>query len=354
MTSGNPSQDDNVPNVIADYIEGLTRYLIARYQVDAGVDLKNAALDYAVSVTSNRESNEHLEDDPPSGMNTRRAYAEIPIEEEDATGTDRIFEKTEEARERIRTKLETFPFCDKLRIEQLEAIVDAMESISVKAGDIVIKEGDQGDTFYIIDDGKFQVFANDETVHEFINTGCFGELALIFDTPRNATVKAVTDGMLWMIDRRTFRRKVVLTAKERDTLYENAITSIPLFNGLDMNTKMYLLNSVKQEIYNDGQCIIKQGDNAECMYFVEEGIVRIEIESKGQVRIVNEIKKGDYFGELALIDNKPRAASAFAVGKTRVGVMMANEFKEYMEPMLDILEENKKKYFEQVRKEFGD
>ncbi|KAL7676557.1 hypothetical protein ACOME3_002809 [Neoechinorhynchus agilis] len=351
MNSDNSPEDYDVPEAIADYLLGLIRYLSENFVMDAGVDINNIALEYAVSSVTGGDYSFGIE--PDYGNVTRRAYMESSIEEDEDTGSDPIFEKTEEQRAGIRTKLRAFHLCENLRIEQLEQIIDALEPLSVKAGTVLIKQGEKGDTFYVIDNGKFQVVANDNIVHEFINTGCFGELALIFNTPRNATIKAETDGMLWTIDRRTFRRKVVLTAKERDKLYENAMTSIPLFNGLDLNSKIYLLNSVKQEIYEDGDCIFKQGEVADCMYFVEDGIVRIEMESNGLVRTVKEIKKGDYFGELALIDNKPRAASAFAVGKTRVGVMTADKFKEYMEPMLDTLEENKKKYYEQVKTVFG-
>ncbi|KAL7676502.1 hypothetical protein ACOME3_002755 [Neoechinorhynchus agilis] len=287
MNSDNSPEDYDVPEAIADYLLGLIRYLSENFVMDAGVDINNIALEYAVSSVTGGDYSFGIE--PDHGNVTRRAYMESSIEEEDEdTGSDPIFEKTEEQR----------------------------------AGAVLIKQGEKSDSFYVIENGKFQFVANGSMVYKFINTGCFGELALVFNTPRNATIKAETDGMLWTIDRRA---------------------SIPLFNGIDLNSKIYLLNSVKQEIHEDGDCIFRQWKDADCMYFVEDGIVRIEMESNG-----------DYFGELALIDNKPRAASAFAVGKTRVGVMTADKFKEYMEPMLDTLEENKKKYYEQVKTVFGD
>lgn len=67
--------------------------------------------------------------------------------------------------------------------------------------------------------------------------------------------------------------------------------------------------------YGDGERIIVQGDCADGMYFVESGEVQITILGDNAQEIeVNRIQKGGYFGELALVTHKPRAASAYAIG----------------------------------------
>ena len=67
----------------------------------------------------------------------------------------------------------------------------------VQAGDVVIRQGDEGDNFYVVDDGQFEVFVNEKKAVEIGPGGSFGELALMYNTPRAATVKALTDGVLW-------------------------------------------------------------------------------------------------------------------------------------------------------------
>lgn len=67
----------------------------------------------------------------------------------------------------------------------------------VKSGDVVIQQGDEGDNFYVVDEGLFEVFVNGKKVVEIGPGGSFGELALMYNTPRAATVKAVNDGVLW-------------------------------------------------------------------------------------------------------------------------------------------------------------
>lgn len=66
--------------------------------------------------------------------------------------------------------------------------------------------GDEGDNFYVIDSGEVEVYVNNQMVLNISEGGSFGELALIYGTPRAATVKAKTDVKLWGIDRLSYRR----------------------------------------------------------------------------------------------------------------------------------------------------
>lgn len=97
-----------------------------------------------------------------------------------------------------------------LEVAQLEVIVGAMTSVRVQAGDQVIRQGDAGDLFYVVDSGEFEVYVassagTDTKVMDVMNGGSFGELALMYGSPRAATVRAVSDGKLWALDRTTFR-----------------------------------------------------------------------------------------------------------------------------------------------------
>lgn len=71
---------------------------------------------------------------------------------------------------------------------------------------ITIHTGDEGDNFYVIDSGEVEVYVNNQIVLNISEGGSFGELALIYGTPRAATVKAKTDVKLWGIDRLSYRR----------------------------------------------------------------------------------------------------------------------------------------------------
>jgi cAMP-dependent protein kinase regulator len=67
----------------------------------------------------------------------------------------------------------------------------------VTADEVIISQGDEGDNFYVVDEGQFDVYVNDKKVVEIGPGGSFGELALMYNTPRAATVQATSDGVLW-------------------------------------------------------------------------------------------------------------------------------------------------------------
>jgi len=85
----------------------------------------------------------------------------------------------------------------------------------VQPGEVIIKEGEQGDYFYAVDQGKFIASKDGEDKFVYDGTGSFGELALLYNSKRAATVVAETEGVLWALDRRSFRALVVGTMQQR-------------------------------------------------------------------------------------------------------------------------------------------
>ena len=85
----------------------------------------------------------------------------------------------------------------------------------VQPGEVIINQGEQGDYFYAVDEGKFIAQKDGETKFIYDGSGSFGELALLYNSKRAATVVAETEGVLWALDRRSFRALVVGTMKQR-------------------------------------------------------------------------------------------------------------------------------------------
>lgn len=89
--------------------------------------------------------------------------------------------------------------------------------------------------------GKFEVYvkdpatATDNHIHTYDNRGAFGELALLYNMPRAATVKALTSGTLWAMDRQTFRRILLKSAYKKRKMYENLIDKVPMLKSLEVN-----------------------------------------------------------------------------------------------------------------------
>ena len=75
------------------------------------------------------------------------------------------------------------------------------------------------------------------------------------------------------------------------------------------------------ETFQDGQVIFKEGDNGDWIYVVDEGEVELSKLTDGQKVLIEILKAGDIFGEMAYIDKTPRSATATAKGKTVVGIL---------------------------------
>ena len=177
----------------------------------------------------------------------------------------------------------------------------------------------------------------------------------MYNMPRAATIVAKSTGKLWALDRLTFKKIVLKAAFERRKLYENLIENMPMFKSLSSYDCMNLADALYSRSFEDGEIIINQGDQANCMYFVESGKVRIVREQDGEKKEIKICNKSDYFGELALLTKKPRAATAAAFGKdVRCAILDIDAFERLLGPCVEIMQKNIPDYRDQLRKLFGE
>ena len=126
-------------------------------------------------------------------------------------------------------------------------IFDAMFPSNAMPGEIIIQQGDEGDNFYIIDQGEVEIYVGGEKVLSIGEGGSFGELALIYGTPRAATVKAASDVKLWGIDRfetissrwtphhfcyrDSYRRILMGSTIRKRKMYEEFLAKVSILGG---------------------------------------------------------------------------------------------------------------------------
>lgn len=91
--------------------------------------------------------------------------------------------------------------------------------------------GDEGDNFYVIDQGEVEIFVNGELATTIGEGGSFGELALIYGTPRAATVRAKTDVKLWGIDRDSYRRILMGSTIRKRKMYEEFLSRVSILGN---------------------------------------------------------------------------------------------------------------------------
>lgn len=109
--------------------------------------------------------------------------------------------------------------------------------------------------------GVYNAYVDQKHVHTYENSGSFGELALLYNMPRAATIKVASDvGQLWALDRQTFRRILLKSAFRKRKMYENLINSVPMLKTLQNYERLNLADALIPKSYAPGELIIKQGE----------------------------------------------------------------------------------------------
>jgi CRP-like cAMP-binding protein/serine/threonine protein phosphatase PrpC len=300
-------------------------------------------------------------------MRTQIVAAQAEIREEKYIIADHITQKTEEEMARIAKAVKANFLFAHLNESQRNDIFHVMQKESVKAGEVVIRQGDEGERFYIVDSGAFEVRLasspgfkpqDGQLVHTYNSNGgthpCFGELALMYGKPRAASVIASQDGILWALDRMAFRQILMKTATP---VLVKKLRQVEVLKSLNVQQLQRLSDILTEETFEDGEYIIRQGDAGETFYVITSGAAsctvkddggagrRISGASRSQVLNVKEVmrlKEGDYFGERALLNNEPRAANVIAVGTTKCLYIGRHAFEEVLGPLQDIIDEDRK------------
>lgn len=276
-------------------------------------------------------------------------------EEDDDDEPVKVVPKTDEQRNRLQIASKKVMLLNRLDEDQLTNVLDAMEERQVTAGEIVIQQGDDGDNFYVIDSGNFDIYIDSENgpqkVGSYDGSGFFGELALMYNMPRAATIRAVTNGCLWSLDRKTFRQIIVKANANKRKQFEEFLTTLSILENINDVERSKIADVMESQKFNQGDVIIKQGDvidSGSFVYFLITGTCSISVNSNGEEKVVKEIEAGACFGEIALITKEPRNATVTASCDVVAGVLDVNAFERLLGPCKEIMARNIDKYAEEL------
>eukprot|EP01137_Pigoraptor_chileana_P004770 Opistho-2@46876 len=258
-----------------------------------------------------------------------------------------VIHKSKESYKRIDASTQRNLLFRNLDEDQRKDVADAMFERKVTAGEVIIQQGDEGDNFYVVDSGSFDVFVDGRKVLQITDGGSFGELALMYNAPRAATVKAVSDSVLWAVDRMTFRRILMDTTSTKRRLYESFLSTVPILESLTPHERCKVADALEPVTFNAGEVIIRQGDNDnDRFYIVESGkcVVKKQFPDKKEAVEVMKLGRGGYFGEIALLTDQPRAATVIALDTVKCVVLDRASFVRLMGPCQDILKRNIENY----------
>jgi cAMP-dependent protein kinase regulator len=259
----------------------------------------------------------------------------------------KIIKKTDSQKKKIKERCLTSFLFNNFDDVEISTIVDALEEKHYKKDDYIIKQGDSGDNVYIIEKGELiceKVFNKGDPptyLKTYKEGELFGELALLYNAPRAATIYAKTDCVLWALDRLTFNSIVKESAINKREKYKKFLETIPLLSTVESYELYSICDAIKTEKYEKNQYIIKEGEQGDKFFILDEGEA---VATKENMNFKKQYIKGDYFGELALLRNAPRAASVMAVTDCKVLTLDRPAFKRLLGPLEDILKRNSEAY----------
>ena len=216
-----------------------------------------------------------------------------------------------------------------LSASELSAVADVVISEEFESDASIITEGETGETMYFLEEGEALATVNGKVVREYTRGDFFGEIALLMDQPRKASVKAGSEGArCLMLDRAAFDmfasgNKAVLDARQEGyasaaleevqdgtdgQAVKSLLATVPLLQNLSEEELTDVADMVVLEEFESDVAIITAGDNGESMYFLAGGFAQALVNGK----VVRDYKNGEFFGELALLMDQPRKATVMA------------------------------------------
>jgi len=311
-----------------------------------------SSYDAPVEEEEEEEQDDETDEPPPgweqSGVQVGKARASVSAEAYGEWNTQKAFsppvhQKTTDQNDRLRqTLLRSFMF-DSLDEKDLEIILLAMKEVPLVAGAQVIMEGEDGDYLFVIERGNLDCLKNINGETKVVKTctagDVFGELALLYNCPRAANVVAKDHCVCWQLDRETFNHVVKNAAVNRRNRYDDFLKSVTLISSLGAYERSQIADALKSETFSKGSVIVKQDDPGDKFYIVEEGSLyatKSTVDS-GEKRVM-DYAPGDYFGELALLQNQPRAASVIVSSDmAKVLSMSRAAFSKMLGPLQHLL-----------------
>ncbi|GAB1313983.1 hypothetical protein MFIFM68171_04193 [Madurella fahalii] len=264
-----------------------------------------------------------------------------------------VHPKSPEQLERLKKAISGNFLFSHLDEEQSAQILGALVEKPIPTKGIkVITQGDAGDFFYIVEKGSFEVYVNasgslqpgPDGMGQKVGTieagGSFGELALMYNAPRAATViSAEPQCTLWALDRLTFRRILMESTFARRRMYEGFLEEVPLLSSLTPYERSKIADALESQKFPAGHTIIREGDPGHSFFLLESG--EAVAYRAGNETPVKHYKKGDFFGELALLNDAPRAASVVSETEVKVATLGKSAFQRLLGPVEGIMRRTK-------------
>ena len=228
----------------------------------------------------------------------------------------------------------------------------------IPAGTVLMRQGDRGDRAWLVEAGTLDILLDGPEEQRCLGTvganAVVGEMALIDDGARSATVRATSDVIAVELSRETFRTLLCKCPPLASYLLESLIAAIRRTYGLpqperreggtDIRSSASHTAIMDRRMFRVGHAFFQQGDEGTAAYLIQSGSVGIRRDGT-QIAVLGP---GRIFGDLALLTSRPRAAAAVALEATVCEVIRKDQFVKAVGAMPTILRSLTRIYIDQL------
>jgi len=277
------------------------------------------------------------------GSRRRMAVSAEVVKDEDITNyVKKVITKDYKTMAALSKAIEKNVLFSHLDENERSDIFDAMFPVNSLAGEYIINQGDNGDNFYIIDQGEVDIYVNKQQVSTIGEGASFGELALIYGMPRAADVRARTNLKLWAIDRDSYRRILMGSTQKKRKMYDEFLSKVSILESLDKWERLTVADALEAVVFEADQEVVVQGQPGNDFFIIVEGSAAVlqRGQNSNEYTQVGMLGSSDYFGEIALLLDRPRAATVVARSVLKCVKLDRPRFERVLGECSEILKRN--------------
>ncbi|CAE7257329.1 for [Symbiodinium microadriaticum] len=231
---------------------------------------------------------------------------------------EKLRQKSPEESELIKSALKQNeklgPLVKLMSVADLDVVTAAAVRVDVEPDFEVIQQGSvKADHFYVVSAGELTVEKDGQKVQRLEPGGSCGELALLYRAPRAATVRALTAATLFAIHRQELRVVMQAPLKKKLEGFARLLGRVDILKHLQADEKAMLADALIERTFYKGETIIQQGEKGDTFYILYDGQVSVLVDNQEVAKLQGTADtNANFFGERALLNDEPRAATIVA------------------------------------------
>eukprot|EP00439_Symbiodinium_sp_Y106_P024314 s5895_g2.t5 len=205
-------------------------------------------------------------------------------------------ELTEATRNLVSESIHNSRFCTHLGEQVVNSLCDRLEFYAFAAGDIIIRQGEQGDHLFITEAGDLEVSIDGKAINSMGPGDAFGCMALLYNVPRSATVTAKEDAGLWLLGGSYFRKLVREHSEKTQKENLRLLEQVHVLDGLSNAQKSHVGSvALLNETFTAGSVVAEFGEECKRLWVVKRGTLSVV---DGGERIGKKLSGGDKVREV--------------------------------------------------------